>query len=194
MVTKEMALFAKAELKKKLGRSDWLRGIGVGVRGGVYTVKVNVEKLTPEIARHLPREMFGVMVDVQEVGEVKAQAGTFLLARSEYHLHVKDFWVQLWQLLGEAGEVFVYARLGAIGSLIRSRSGVGAVNPTISRGVIYAEDLRDGETLEVSGGNRFEFNLIQGVVQDESGYWQTRPVLVGERLEPVKFSHGEVKV
>lgn len=194
MVTKEMALFAKVELQKKLGKPDWLRGIGIGQgRSGVYTVRVNVDKLTPEVARHLPREMFGVMVDVREVGEIKAQVqDTFLLARSKYRLRVKDTWVDTWRLLGEAGEILVYARLGATGALIRSGSVGGDRNLTVPRGRIYAEDLREGETLEVE---RFEFNLIQGVVQDEdNGYWQTRPVLVGERLEPVKFSHGEVKV
>lgn len=61
---------AKDSLREKLQRPAWLRGVGVGVDvRGSYCVKVLVEKMSDAVSA-LPREVEGVPVEVEVVGDI----------------------------------------------------------------------------------------------------------------------------
>ena len=75
MATFEEAKAAKDALRQRLGRTTWLKGIGVGVDSeSQYCVKVNVA--APEDAQNLPRSSRGVKVVWEVVGEIRAQKGS----------------------------------------------------------------------------------------------------------------------
>lgn len=72
MVTFEQAATAKLALRSKLGRPDWLRGVGIGLDQNGHFIKVNVAEITPDVRERVPREVCGVPVQVEEVGEIVA--------------------------------------------------------------------------------------------------------------------------
>ena len=63
----------KMAIKIKLGKPPWLRGIGVGANdAGEHCVKINVDKVTPEIqklAGELATE-FSADIKIEEVGNI----------------------------------------------------------------------------------------------------------------------------
>jgi hypothetical protein len=72
MVTFEQAATAKAALRSKLGRPDWLRGVGIGLDENGHFIKVNVAQITADVRERVPREVGGVPVQLEEVGEIVA--------------------------------------------------------------------------------------------------------------------------
>jgi hypothetical protein len=74
--TLEEATNAKGVLRSRLGRPEWLRGIGVGIDGNGYFVKVNVAALTSDVGKRVPPRLGSVRVQVEAVGEITPLAGT----------------------------------------------------------------------------------------------------------------------
>ncbi len=72
MATLEEARHAKVSLKERLGRPEWLRGVGIGndpTKG--FVVHVNIDVLTDEIRSTVPASINGVQVEVHVTDEVK---------------------------------------------------------------------------------------------------------------------------
>ncbi|MEO8284326.1 MAG: hypothetical protein ABI568_13160 [Pseudarthrobacter sp.] len=68
----ERAFAAKTTLKSRIGRPEWLRGIGIAADpDGTPYVKVNVAALTPEVREAVPEEIDGVLIRVETVGDIK---------------------------------------------------------------------------------------------------------------------------
>jgi hypothetical protein len=70
VATHEKARLAKQRLVKQLEGEDWLRGVGLGGKGDQFTVQVNVDHLTPSIAKRIPKKILGVEVEIAEVGKI----------------------------------------------------------------------------------------------------------------------------
>jgi len=70
--TFEQAARAKETLRSKIGRPDWLRGIGIGQDEQGYFVKVNVKAVTPEIREQIPEHLGGVSIHLEAVGDITA--------------------------------------------------------------------------------------------------------------------------
>lgn len=68
--TLEQATSAKVVLRSRLGRPEWLRGIGVGMDADGYFVKVNVAAVTSDVEAHVPPRVGEVRVQVEAVGEI----------------------------------------------------------------------------------------------------------------------------
>lgn len=73
-ISLEQAHQAKQELKDKLARPVWLRGVGIGQdEAGGHVIEVRVEVDTPAIREAIPANVKGVPVRVTAVGEVHRQ-------------------------------------------------------------------------------------------------------------------------
>lgn len=72
--TFEDAARAKSELRLRLGRPRWLRGVGIGRDAEGHFVKVNVAEMTLEVMALLPHDVSGVRIRVEVVGDVVAQS------------------------------------------------------------------------------------------------------------------------
>jgi hypothetical protein len=70
--TFEQAAAAKSVLRSMLGRPAWLRGVGVGFDEAGSFIKVNIGESTPDVLARIPREVDGVRVHVEAVGEIVA--------------------------------------------------------------------------------------------------------------------------
>ncbi|MCC6213658.1 MAG: hypothetical protein IT376_02230 [Polyangiaceae bacterium] len=70
MISMDQARQAKAAVKKKLGAASWLTGIGIGKTDAGFCVQVNVIALSEEISRTVPKQIDGVEVRVEAVGNV----------------------------------------------------------------------------------------------------------------------------
>jgi hypothetical protein len=75
--TFEQAATAKAALKSKIGRPGWLRGIGIALDDEGHFVKVNVAEITTEVCEKVPRDVEGVRVELEAVGEILAHASSY---------------------------------------------------------------------------------------------------------------------
>ena len=73
MATLEEATAAKATLRSNLGRPEWLRGVGIGKDDTGYCIKVNVASITADVEASIPREIDGVPVHVEVVGDISVQ-------------------------------------------------------------------------------------------------------------------------
>jgi len=73
MATLEEARQVKALLKERLGKPDWLRGIGIGNDSAHgFVVRVNVDALTDEIRKSVPALIESVQIEIQATGEAQA--------------------------------------------------------------------------------------------------------------------------
>lgn len=72
MTTLEQATKAKEVLRSAMGRPRWLRGVGIGKDHKGYFVKVNVDVITPELRQDIPRDVDGVRVWLDAVGDILA--------------------------------------------------------------------------------------------------------------------------
>jgi hypothetical protein len=72
MVTQAQALAAKVALRVRLDRPSWLRGIGISREGENFFIKVNVDRITPEVRAIIPEEIGGVQIRIEPVGEIEA--------------------------------------------------------------------------------------------------------------------------
>jgi hypothetical protein len=67
----ERARAAKKKAQQLLAGIPEVRGVGVGMRGGQYVVKVNVTR-PPADAKAIPRDLDGVPVVVDVIGDIRA--------------------------------------------------------------------------------------------------------------------------
>lgn len=73
-ISLEQAHQAKQELKHRLTRPPWLRGIGIGQdETGGHVIEVRVEADTPAIREAIPDNINGVPIRVTAVGGVHHQ-------------------------------------------------------------------------------------------------------------------------
>lgn len=108
LITMEHALKAKAALKEKLGRPEWLRGIGISYEIGVgHYIKVNVREEQPDMT--VPCSIDGVTVRTEVVGEIVAQQPENSEAR-----HVAKFIHEQWPYIPEDDAFEFYVSLGHI--------------------------------------------------------------------------------
>ncbi len=77
--TYQQATHAKATLRSRLGRPDWLRGVGISRDERGHLVKVNVAEITPEVLLRIPDVLEGVRIQVEPVGEIVAHQGSLSL-------------------------------------------------------------------------------------------------------------------
>lgn len=70
----EQAREAIDSLVAKMGRQDWLRGIGVSKDEEGHFVKVNVFRITSVVTTTVPKEIDGIRVKVEAVGNIRALA------------------------------------------------------------------------------------------------------------------------
>ena len=71
MISMEQASAAKAALRERIGRPEWLRGIGIGAgENGSLVIQVNVSEVTAEVQSQVPSEVNGVPVRIEAVGEI----------------------------------------------------------------------------------------------------------------------------
>jgi len=74
VISMEQATQAKAELRTRLGRPAWLRGIGIGSGpDGSPVLQVNVAEATAEIRALVPGAVNGVPVRLEDVGDIERQ-------------------------------------------------------------------------------------------------------------------------
>ena len=66
----ERARAAKEKAKRLLADVPEVNGVGLGMRGGEYVVKVNVTR-PPTDAEAIPRDLDGVPVVVDVVGDIR---------------------------------------------------------------------------------------------------------------------------
>ena len=72
MTPYDKAAKAKETLRSAMGRPRWLRGVGLGQDRHGYFVRVNVDAITPELREDIPREVDGVRVWLEAVGDITA--------------------------------------------------------------------------------------------------------------------------
>lgn len=73
-ISLEQAYQAKQELKDRLARPIWLKGVGIGRdEAGGHVIEVRVEADTPTIRQAIPASVNGVPIRVTAVGEVHRQ-------------------------------------------------------------------------------------------------------------------------
>lgn len=63
---------AKSILKEKFGKNTWLKGIGISGETNNYHIIVNVDELTNEIIKTIPKTINDIQVVIQPVGNIKA--------------------------------------------------------------------------------------------------------------------------
>ena len=67
------AMQVKQLVRTRLGRPDWLRGIGIGCDGQEFYVKVNVVEMTPHVQSILQHHLAGLDVRIATVGDITFQ-------------------------------------------------------------------------------------------------------------------------
>jgi len=72
-MNQEQAIVVKQLVRIRLGKPDWLRGIGVSCDGQEYYVKVNVVEITPYVQSFLQRHLVGLDVRIAAVGNITFQ-------------------------------------------------------------------------------------------------------------------------
>lgn len=82
----EQARAAQDQLVLRFANAPWMRGIGLMQNpGGDFYLKVNVDRLSPEVLRTVPASIDGVNVAVEAVGDIHALVGQrFALARPAF--------------------------------------------------------------------------------------------------------------
>lgn len=72
MISIDQARKAKEKLQKLLNRPTWLRGIGLAMDDEKsYILKVNINKQTDEILKIIPYQIDGVLILIDEVGDIE---------------------------------------------------------------------------------------------------------------------------
>ena len=74
-MNQQQAVFVKQLVRTRLGRPDWLRGIGIGCEGQDFYVKVNVAEITPNLQTYLQQHLSGLDVRIAVVGDIFFQPG-----------------------------------------------------------------------------------------------------------------------
>ncbi len=152
----EEATNAKTIVRQRLGRPEWLRGIGLGMDAEGYFVKVNVAALTADVERHVPRSVGDVRVELEVVGRLQVDAE--IIFDRWFGLPTGPFLVQA--KLPEDGDEHPFGQWSLAVQPVTGREP-GSASPPLAALVAFVaaeathEVLRRARTLELFyGGNR----------------------------------------